>query len=139
MIIRPMENADIEAVNTLEQRCFTDAWSEAMISNMFSNSYDKVYVLENEGEVIGYVNTRDIGGDVDLMCICIKPEEQGKGYASLLMEKIMNEPYSTMMLEVRESNERAIALYEKFGFEKYARRKGYYSSPDEDAIIMRIC
>ena len=139
MIVREMENADIDAVNTLEQRCFTDSWSEAMISNMFSNSYDKVYVLENEGEVIGYVNTRDIGGDVDLMCICIKPEEQGKGYANLLMDRIMKDPYSTMMLEVRESNERAIALYEKYGFEKYARRKGYYSSPDEDAIIMRIC
>ena len=139
MIVREMENADIDAVNTLEQRCFTDSWSEAMISNMFSNSYDKVYVLENEGEVIGYVNTRDIGGDVDLMCICIKPEEQGKGYANLLMDRIMKDPYSTMMLEVRESNEKAIALYEKYGFEKYARRKGYYSSPDEDAIIMRIC
>ena len=139
MWVRPMENYDIDAVNELEHACFTDAWSEALISNMFSNSYDKVYVLENEGELIGFANTRDIGGDVDLMCICIKPEEQGKGYAKHLMDRIMADPYRTMMLEVRESNTRAIALYEKYGFEKYARRKGYYSNPDEDAIIMRIC
>ena len=138
MWVRPMENRDIDAVNSLEQACFTDAWSEALISNMFSNSYDRVYVLENDGEVIGYVNTRDIGGDVDLMSICVKPSEQGKGYAKLLMDRIMSNPFNKMMLEVRESNERAIALYEKYGFEKYARRKEYYSNPVEDAIIMLI-
>lgn len=139
MWVRPMENRDIDAVNALEQKCFTgEAWSEAMISNMFSNGYDKVYVLENDGRVIGYVNTRDIGGDVDLMSICVDPAEQGKGYGKLLMERVMANPYKTMMLEVRESNARAIALYEKYGFQKFARRKEYYTSPVEDAIIMRI-
>ena len=40
------------------------------------------------------------------------------------------------LLEVRQSNEAAQALYEKFGFYRYGARKGYYTNPEEDAILM---
>lgn len=147
--IRPAKDSDMSAVAALEQECFTDAWSEALISNMFSNSYDKIYVLTADdseidssdngdtGEkVLGYINTRDIGGDVDLMALCVSPVHRNKGYAGMLIERILQEPYKQIILEVRESNAPAIHLYEKYGFEKYARRERYYTSPVEDAIIM---
>jgi len=136
MWIRQAQDADMDAINNLEKECFTDAWSEALISNMFSNSYDKIYVLEEDEKVAGYINTRDIGGDVDLMAICVSPQYRRRGYAGKLIERILCEPYDQIILEVRESNEPAIRLYEKYGFTKFARREGYYSSPDEDAIIM---
>jgi len=136
MWIRQARDNDMEAINALEKACFTDAWSETLISNMFSNSYDKIFVLEEDERVVGYINTRDIGGDVDLMALCVSPECRRKGYAGKLMERILCEPYNQIILEVRESNEPAIRLYEKYGFEKFARRQGYYTSPDEDAIIM---
>jgi len=136
MWIRLAQDCDIDAINALEKECFTDAWSEALISNMFSNSYDKIYVLEDEEKVVGYINTRDIGGDVDLMALCVSPEHRRKGYAGKLMERILCDPYNQIILEVRDSNEAAIRLYEKYGFEKFARRERYYSNPDEDAIIM---
>ncbi len=136
MWIRQAQDADMDAISALEKECFTDAWSEALISNMFSNSYDKIFVLEEDEKVAGYINTRDIGGDVDLMSLCVSPAYRRKGYAGKLMERILCEPYRQIILEVRESNEPAIRLYEKYGFEKFARRERYYSSPDEDAIIM---
>lgn len=138
MWIRPAQNKDMEVIGELEKACLPpgDVWSEALISNMFSNSYDKIYVLEDEDEIRGYINTRDMGGDVDLMSICVSPTYRRRGYASLLMERILTDPYKQIILEVRESNEPAISLYEKFGFEKYARRAEYYSNPTEDAIIM---
>ena len=138
MWIRPAQDSDMDAIAELEKTCLPagDVWSEALISNMFSNSYDKLFVLEEDGAVRGYINTRDIGGDVDLMSICVSPEYRGRGYASLLMQRALAQPYNQVILEVRESNETAIHLYEKFGFKKYARRNGYYSNPDEDAIIM---
>lgn len=43
---------------------------------------------------------------------------------------------NTIFLEVRESNQPAIVLYEKMGFEHMGVRKGYYSDPTEDAITM---
>lgn len=138
MWIRPVQDKDMAVIGELEKVCLPagDVWSEALISNMFSNSYDRIYVLEDEGEIRGYINTRDIGGDVDLMSICVHPGYQRRGYASQLMKRILADPYNQIILEVRESNEPAISLYEKFGFEKYARRSEYYSNPTEDAIIM---
>lgn len=138
MWIRPAQDKDMPAIGELEKSCLPpgDVWSEALLSNMFSNSYDKIYVLEEDGAVRGYVNTRDIGGDVDMMSICVDPNYQHCGYASILMERILADPYKQIILEVRESNTPAINLYEKYGFEKYARRTEYYSNPVEDAIIM---
>ena len=138
MWIRPAQNKDMEVIGELEKACLPpgDVWSEALISNMFSNSYDRIYVLEDEDEIRGYINTRDMGGDVDLMSICVSPAYRRRGYASLLMERILTDPYKQIILEVRESNTPAISLYEKFGFEKYARRTEYYNNPVEDAIIM---
>ena len=138
MWIRPAQDKDMAVIGELEKVCLPagDVWSEALISNMFSNSYDRIYVLEDDGAVRGYINTRDIGGDVDLMSICVAPEYRGRGYASLLMQRALAGPYNQVILEVRESNGTAIHLYEKFGFRKYARRTEYYSNPTEDAIIM---
>ena len=136
MKLRKANDNDIEAINKLEQESFTDAWSEALISNMFSNSFDTIIVLEDEGKIIGYINYRDIGGDVDLMAICVAKEERGKGYSKLLMDELMKHECHQIILEVRESNIIAQNLYETYGFEKYARRKEYYTSPVEDALIM---
>lgn len=138
MWIRPAQDSDMKIIGELEKACLPpgDVWSEALISNMFSNSYDRIYILEDEDEIRGYINTRDMGGDVDLMSICVSPAYRRRGYASLLMERILADPYKQIILEVRESNTPAISLYEKFGFEKYARRTEYYNNPAEDAIIM---
>ena len=136
MQVRLANDNDIEAINKLEQDSFTDAWSEALISNMFSNSFDTIMVLEDEGEIIGYINYRDIGGDVDLMALCIAKEHRGNGYSKLLMDSLMAHPCKQIILEVRDSNIVAQNLYESYGFAKYARRKDYYTSPIEDAIIM---
>lgn len=136
MWVRPANDNDIDRIDQLEQDSFSDAWSEALISNMFSNSFDTIMVLEDEGKILGYINYRDIGGDVDLMSLCVAKEHRGKGYSKLLMDRLMAHPCKQIILEVRDSNIIAQNLYESYGFAKYARRKDYYTSPVEDAIIM---
>jgi len=44
-----------------------------------------------------------------------------------------------VFLEVRESNQAARALYEKWAFVQSGRRKGYYRRPEEDAITYCLC
>ena len=39
-------------------------------------------------------------------------------------------------LEVRESNCKAISLYDKLNFEKVGLRKNYYKNPTENAVLM---
>ena len=142
MWIREMAQEDIEAVAQLEKECFTDAWSEVLLSNMLSNSYDKVWVLEDGGRIIGYANLRDLDGEGDLMSICVTGDMRRRGCGKLLMDRVMSyaaaKEMKTIYLEVRESNAPARAMYGIYGFEPYARRKRYYTEPVEDAIIYKL-
>jgi ribosomal-protein-alanine N-acetyltransferase len=75
------------------------------------------------------------------LSIAVKASERGKGLAKMLMEhcqkKLAVLGIKKYFLEVRESNAAAIALYKKFGYEKIAERKEYYSNK-ETAVIMQL-
>ncbi len=140
MRVRLVEEADADAITALEEECFTDAWSPALMSQMFASEWDRIYVLEDEGKVIGYADVRNMYGDCDLMSICVTREARGRGGASLLMEHILEQARADdarqILLEVRRSNEAAIGLYRKFGFEELGVRRNYYANPVEDAVVM---
>ena len=142
MRVRLLEGADADAITALEEECFTDAWSPALMSQMFASEWDRIYVLEDEGKVIGYADVRNMYGDCDLMSICVTREARGRGGASLLMEHILEQARADdarqILLEVRRSNEAAIGLYRKFGFEELGVRRNYYANPVEDAVVMLL-
>ncbi len=80
--------------------------------------------------------------EMEIDYLAIEKEEEGKGYCNQLLQNAFEsyrEEHQTksIFLEVRESNTRAISLYEKNGFVLYRRRKGYYLSPNEDALCYR--
>lgn len=101
---------------------------------------DRLWVLEENGAVVGYCNFRIIAGEGELMRIAVDPAFRGRGYARKLMEQLEREAdknqVRAMTLEVRASNETAIHLYESCGFQTEAVRKRYYTHPVEDALIM---
>ncbi len=142
MLVRPKRDGDDDAITGLEQECFTDSWSPALMSQMFASQWDRIYVLEDEGKVIGYADIRNMYGDCDLMSICVTGTARKKGGASLLMrhmlEQARQENAEQIVLEVRKSNEAAIGLYRKFGFEELGTRRDYYSNPVEDAAVMLL-
>ncbi|MGG6550280.1 UNVERIFIED_CONTAM: ribosomal protein S18-alanine N-acetyltransferase, partial [Prevotella sp. 15_C9] len=76
----------------------------------------------------------------DLLRIAVREDVRGRGVATQLMQYMVYDlkknGHESIMLEVRESNEKAIALYEKFDFDEISRRKDYYRDPKEDAVVM---
>ena len=73
--------------------------------------------------------------------VAVHPDWRGHGYGRLLMRELMRMAYRAleiirMTLEVRVSNEAALALYRSMGFDVAGRRKGYYEDTGEDAYIM---
>ena len=80
-----------------------------------------------------------------LLNIAVLPEAQGRGMGAFLLRHAMRRAAETgvgeMFLEVRPSNDKALALYQSFGFQEIARRKSYYSANRdnvrEDALILR--
>lgn len=137
--IRKMTEADIEALAKIEKQCFTDPWSETMVSDLLESTWDKVFVLEAD-VIVGYINYRFIAGEGELMRIAVLPEYRGRKLSRKLMdvmtEDAIKSEITDLTLEVRAGNQAAIGLYQAYGFEKEAVRKGYYHNPTEDAWIM---
>ena len=125
--IMDLQPGDLPAVRALELECFSDAWSEKLLQDLLTSSWDKAWVLKEDETVCGYSNFRVIAGEGELMRIAVHGACRGRGYGRLLMERLLR--------EAEEENAPAIALYEAYGFQKEAVRKNYYSGPTEDALI----
>lgn len=139
MWLREMTAADVAAVAVLERSCFSDAWSEKLLSEMLSSGMDGAFVLEDGGSIIGFVNPRVNAPEGELMRIAVMPAYRGKGLSNLLMKRAMlyfsQHGAKDVTLEVRTGNTPAVALYESFGFRREGLRKGYYRDPVDDAAI----
>ncbi|WP_338344328.1 GNAT family N-acetyltransferase [Fructobacillus evanidus] len=86
--------------------------------------------------IIGFLSYRAILDEVDLSFLAVDPAFQGQGMARELMQAFCEQNNDrTAFLEVAENNVSARRLYEKFGFEIYARRDGYYHD-GQTAILM---
>ena len=96
-------------------------------------------VLEDKGEILGYLAGQLVFEMGDLFYIAVNPTKRGNGYGLKLMDKFISDAKcllaETISLEVRVSNQPAISLYEKCGFLRASVRKNYYSD-GEDALLM---
>ncbi|WP_264767992.1 ribosomal protein S18-alanine N-acetyltransferase, partial [Klebsiella pneumoniae] len=81
-------------------------------------------------QVVGYFYAQNIVGEVTLLNIAIDPAQQGKGYGQQLLQHFIalceQQKAESAWLEVRESNQRAFALYQRAGFNEIDRRVNYY-------------
>jgi len=131
LIIRPMKKEDIEEVYKINAESFTtDAWSKRAFEREFELEHSYKYVLELNGEIIGYSVLWIIYDQATLMTFAIKREHWGKGYGKKLLEYItesFKDKVSSILLDVRKSNLRAIRLYKSLGFKILSERPKYYS------------
>lgn len=139
--ILAMGFADIEEVYQLETRCHSHPWSKNLFLSNFGKRYFNHVLLENE-HVVGYFVASSVAGEVTLLNIAIAPEKQGLGLGRKLLQFLIDlsrqNHQQEIWLEVRASNDAALALYENVGFTEVDRRKDYYPCEKgrEDAIIM---
>lgn len=92
---------------------------------------------DGEGNIAGYIIYSE--SDVfELQRIAVRESERRKGLADRLMKKLLEVTEGRIILEVRSKNLPAIGLYNKYGFSRIGVRKGYYSDPADDAVIMEL-
>lgn len=131
----------LDAVWTIEQAAHSHPWKQSMIYDLKSRGQLHSVMLVDD-KVVGYFYAQNIVGEVSLLNIAIAPQEQGKGYGRLLasyfIERCEQANAESAWLEVRESNQPAIALYDQLGFHEIDRRINYYPTAkgNEDALIM---
>lgn len=139
--LRSMTQADLSQVLAIEEECFSSPWSINSFKYEIeqSESIFKAAVLDEQ--VVGYVCLRTMLDITHVMNLAVLPQYRRMGIGLILLRDALHElrrqrpDIKFVTLEVRESSG-ALKLYEKAGFAAIGKRKGYYHSPDEDAIIM---
>ncbi len=133
---------DLPALVALDTLCFgSSAWSTVAWTTEFERlPEDRVILVADEGEVVGYVVllVPPVSLDVvELLRIAVTPGERRTGIGGQLMTAALSKCSGrTVLLEVAAGNDSALGLYSAFGFEVISRRRGYYAG-GEDAVIMR--
>jgi polysaccharide biosynthesis protein PslH len=96
-------------------------------------------VAVGENRVLGFIAFRQAGGEeAEVLNLAVAPESRRQGVATLLVQEVVARRLGVLFLEVRSSNTAARNFYQKQGFTEVGRRRGYYQSPEDDGIVMRL-
>lgn len=142
--LRDMSRADLPAVLEIADLSFTTPWNSSSFEYEIGNKDAVLKVADLNGTLIGYVCIRFFLDIIHVMDIAVIQEHRQKDIGSMLFLEALREIRKVkpetehITLEVRESNNAARKLYEKFAFRETGRRTNYYSNPDEDGIIMGL-
>lgn len=131
---------DIPKVMMLERSAHSHPWRQSSFEDCL-NGRQKCWLAEHKEILVGYVVVTHGGGDAELLNISVSPTYQRKGVGQCLLAHAVDfvkEKADMLFLEVRMSNRKAIALYEKEDFFEVGQRKNYYPTVNghEDALLM---
>lgn len=139
--LRAMLPDDIPSIMEIERRNYSVPWSEGIFHDCLKAGY-KGFALLQDDVLIGYAMLQIGFKESHVLNVCIDAVSQGNGHARRLLAKMETESIKSgaemMFLEVRPSNPRARALYERNGFNEISVRRNYYDTPNgrEDAVVM---
>jgi len=144
MMIREMQKQDIDAVLAIDHQPNGSEWSFSQLER-FITQKNSCYVAEDTladcTVLVGFIVFRQIGDEAELLHLGIASVYQRQGYGKVMfqwmLDQLAGQQVKRLFLEVRQSNQRAIRLYESFGMQFVNRRSHYYSD-QEDALIYEL-
>ncbi len=140
MTFLSLDKQDIDKILSIQNGNFSDGWNERQLLSGFDSGNLSAVALEIEGKLVGFISYSEGLDSSDIESVVVISAERKKGYGKMLvdfaLDKLKENAVKTVLLEVRESNLSAIALYKKCGFSQIAVRKKYYLN-GENAIIMQ--
>lgn len=139
--IEPMTEAWVEKVYAIEQASFSQPWSREALEEEAKGLSGAHYLIARMGDrVVGYGGFRQVLDEAHITNIAVAREYRGQGIGRQIMEGLLGLcPELGILyvtLEVRQSNEAALHLYNRCGFTSAGIRPGYYEKPRENAVIM---
>lgn len=128
------------AAARIERACFSEPWSAEGLSMFVREGGMGVACVEGD-RLLGYACMTYVLDEGEIVTVATHPDCRRRGIASLVLGRLCDNAAArgivTLTLEVRESNVAARALYESHGFCTVGRRRGFYSLPREDAVVMQ--
>ena len=138
VVVRRLTYGDLPSVLSIERRSFPTPWSLAMFVLELSKPSGICLAATAEQGLTGYLVCSRYADVWHLMNVAVAPELRRRGIATMLMQRLFEHAGedARFTLEVRTSNDEAIAMYRRFGFRPAGRRRRYYHDNGEDALIM---
>ncbi len=133
---------DLDAVLAIEAESFSSPWTREMyLAELENVGVSFCYLARDEaGQAVGFCSFWRIVDELHINNLAVLPAYRRRGIGSTLLMFVLKEGSGlgarSATLEVRRSNEEARRLYERFGFAAAGVRRGYYTNPVEDALVM---
>ena len=138
--IKRLEPSMLGSVCVLERECFSSPWSHKSLELLCSDGAVGFAALDKAGRVLAYGGMLTVLDEGQITNIATSALARRRGLASAVLSALLDfgaqRGIVSYSLEVRESNLAAISLYEKYGFRRVGVRRGFYSEPTENAIVM---
>ena len=160
--LRDMTRDDVPAVKRVESAAYQDAWPARLFEKELANGFAQYVVAVEETadpppagpltalrramfggtheRIVGFMGVWYMVDQLHLVTIAVDPGQQRRGIGTRLLLEVfdlaMEAELNEIVLEVRESNDRARAMYEAFGFRKAGQLLDYYKDNHETAIVM---
>jgi ribosomal-protein-alanine N-acetyltransferase len=141
---QPAQRRDLPEILAVERQSFSQPWTRAMFQEELAKVPSTLYVYRPgpAGPLRGYLCFWSVAGELQLINIAVHPAHRGTGVGRRLMKFLIEEARrreaEKIFLEVRPSNEPALGLYARLGFEVLYRRPRYYTPENEDALVMSL-
>ena len=142
--LEPLDLARLDDVVHIEQRAYSHPWTLGNFKDALKAG-NAAFKLEAGEHLIGYLVAMQVIDEVHLLNITVAPSFQRQGWAQALLQYLklwsLQQGANCLWLEVRQSNDRALKLYQAFGFEQVGLRKDYYPASRtsrESAVVMRL-
>ena len=138
-VLREMTEGDLPAVLEIETACFGAPWTRGMFQDELRHSLSWLRVVVDENErPAGFIVARHYGDVWHVMDLAVSPSRRRLGLGGRLLDGLLDHTPRDVpvVLEVREGNVSAIALYRSRGFRDSGRRPHYYADTGEAALLM---
>lgn len=140
--IKPMSAEHVSDIAEIEKLCFSAPWTEKGIAEELDNENARFLVAQSGKNVLGYIGVHEVCGEAYIDNIAVRPDYRRLGIGEKLLKTAQENAFGRkcefITLEVRRSNEKAISLYKKLGYQTAGERKNFYTNPAEDAVIMTL-
>lgn len=140
----PMQVSDLPEVLAIENDVYPHPWTRGNFLDSMYSGYETWTLRDDSGALVGYFLLMLAVEEAHLLNISVRRDLHGKGVGRLQLDKVAEiareKGMTSILLEVRPSNHRALAIYQRYGFAQIGQRKGYYPAEGntrEDAIVMR--
>lgn len=141
----PLSALWLDTLLPIEEQAYVHPWSRGNFQDAMVAGYEMQLLVDANHQLLGYFVAMSVLDEVHLLNITVNPAHQRQGWARVLLDALAlwarQKNAQWIWLEVRESNERARAVYVKHGFAEVGLRKNYYPNPNgprENAVLMSL-